>query len=244
MIIAPPAHLDSLKFTRLRPLLLESLLGLALLGACGTGDSDLVPVSPQPRSTPTAVVVVQVFTPPPVESLPSPIPLGELGAGQHISARGNYIDTETLAAGPMYCHIERDSPAFKRLVTYAGPGILFSGSEEPPFDDEDRLMHPSVIRPLSRLAELAAAEWGGEASLMVTEAYDSHMDHDLAQRRPELKYSLHFEGRSLDVIPWPPDSSRVGRLCALAHAAGFDWVHNEGDHCHASVEAVTLCPNP
>ena len=58
---------------------------------------------------------------------------------------------------------------------------------------------------------------------------------DLAEPNPQQRYSLHYEGRSIDLITLPPDHSRNGRLCALALHAGFDWVHNEIDHCHASI---------
>jgi hypothetical protein len=222
------------------------LLSLAVLAGCGPADSGAAPGTAAPRMTPTPDVLVQVLATPQPSGMPapSPTPLAELGTGQHISARGSYTDTETLAAGPMYCRIARDTPPFRHLVSFSGPGVLFSGSEPPPGSDEDRLMHPSAVGPLARLAELASAEWGEAEALMVTEAYDSNMDHDIAQARDDLKYSLHFEGRSLDVVPWPPNGARLARLCALAHAAGFDWVHNEEDHCHVSVEAPTLCPTP
>jgi hypothetical protein len=94
---------------------------------------------------------------------------------------------------------------------------------------------------VTRLAGLVAAEWGGERQIMVTDAYDSLLEHDLAQNDAARKHSLHFEGRSIDLILLPLGLERLGRLCALAHQAGFAWVHNEGDHCHASVRADSLC---
>ncbi len=228
-------------------LALAAVLGALTLAACQParpGPTSTAP-RPTPRFTPSAEVSVLVITSTPPAALPSPARLiVELGAGQHISARGSFTDTETLAAGPMLCQIARNSPAFTRLVSYAGEDVLFSQSEPAPYGQEDRLMHSAVAPRLSRLAELAVAEWGQAAPLMVTEAYDSRLAHDLAQANPQLKYSLHFEGRSLDVIPWPPNLARLARLCALAHQAGFDWVHNEGDHCHLSVEAESLCPPP
>ena len=141
----------------------------------------------------------------------------------------------------MVCHIEHGSPAFQHLVFYPAGTVMFSGSEPAPYDQEDEMMHPAVVLPLSRLETLVRQEWGNAAHIMVTEAYDSRLSHDIAQTNPALKYSLHFEGRSLDVIPWPPSLDRLARLCALAHAASFDWVHNEGDHCHMSVSAESLC---
>jgi len=213
-------------------------LCLFVLAACQT--APVAPAAVPRRATPSADVSVVIIG---VTATPTPLPveIRTLGAGQHLSGRGSYTDTETLAAGPMLCHIEHGSPAFQHLVLYPAGTVLFSGSEPPPYDREDEMMHPAAVLPLSKLEALVRQEWGSEAQIMVTEAYDSRLAHDIAQSNATLKYSLHFEGRSLDVIPWPPNPERLARLCALAHAAGFDWVHNEGDHCHVSVEAESLC---
>jgi hypothetical protein len=95
--------------------------------------------------------------------------------------------------------------------------------------------------PLNRLNRLVQAEWGGAVRLRVTDAYDSLLEHDLAQTDESRRYSLHFEGRSIDLTTWPVEPAYYGRLCALAHCAGFDWVNDEGDHCHASLNAESLC---
>jgi hypothetical protein len=216
-----------------------SCLALASCQSLGAGGPGVPPAAPT-RATSTAdvgVVIGQV-TPTPAAA---PAEIFSLGAGQHISARGSYSDTETLAAGPMLCHIERGSAAFQHLVLYPAGTVLFSSSEPTPYNLEDEMMHPAAVFPLSKLEGLVRQEWGSGAQIMVNEAYDSRLSHDIAQPNPALKYALHFEGRSLDVIPWPPNLGRLARLCALAHAAGFDWVHNEGDHCHMSVEAESLC---
>jgi len=227
----------------MRPLRQSFCLGLclAVVAAC----QSLSPGTPGPsvasaRTTPTADVSVAIV---PAVTTPTPAPseLFTLGAGQHISARGSYTDTETLAAGPMVCRIERGSPAFQHLVRYPSGTVIFSNGETFPYNQEDEMMHPAVVLPLSNLETLVRQEWGNGAHFMVTEAYDSLLSHDPAQTNPALKYTLHFEGRSLDVIPWPPAPDRLARLCALAHAAAFDWVHNEGDHCHMSVKAESLC---
>ena len=102
-------------------------------------------------------------------------------------------------------------------------------------------MHPAMLAPLTRLREAVEREWSGRYELMVTDAYDSHGDHDLNQPDMARKYALHFEGRSLDLVTWPVDAARYPRLCALALDAGFDWVHNETDHCHVSIKAKSLC---
>jgi len=165
----------------------------------------------------------------------------EVAPGQHLSASGSFTETETQAAGPMLCQIQRDSCAFQQLVIDRDPNILFSESQPPPYGVEDRMMHPAMELPLARLAALVRSEWDGKVQLMVTAAYDSQFRHDLAEPSPQLRYSLHYEGRSIDLITLPADHSRNARLCALALHAGFDWVHNEIDHCHASMHANSLC---
>jgi hypothetical protein len=145
--------------------------------------------------------------------------------GQHLSASGSYTQTETQAAGAMSCRIQRDSCAYRFLVGNLDPSIVFKREEEAPYD----------------LNELVGAEWGGALQLRITDAYDSLLEHDLAQTDESRKYSLHFEGRSIDLTTWPIQPARYGRLCTLALCAGFDWVHHEGDHCHASIQAESLC---
>jgi len=181
-----------------------------------------------PAATPTSAATQTL--------LPEEVPPGE-----HASASGSLTETETEAAGPMLCQIQRDSCAFQQLVIDRDPNILFSEAEPPPYGMEDRMMHPAMQLPLARLAALVRSEWGGTVQLMVTAAYDSQFRHDLAEPSPNLRYSLHYEGRSIDLITLPPDHSRNARLCGLALRAGFDWVHNEIDHCHASIRANSLC---
>jgi hypothetical protein len=164
-----------------------------------------------------------------------------LGLGLHLSASGSYTQTQTEAAGGMVCRIERDSCPYYYLVGDLNPLIVFKREEEPPYDEEDILMHPNMVLPLSRLSDLVLAEWGGEVRLRVTDAYDSLLEHDLGQADETRKNSLHFEGRAVDLTTWPIDRTRYERLCTLAHCAGFAWVHNEGDHCHAAIEAESLC---
>ena len=164
-----------------------------------------------------------------------------LASNVHVSASCSFEESENSAVGLMVCHIERDTCEFGRLVNVTAAGILFFREEPPPFNDEDSLMHPAMVPPLLRLNELLIKEWGGAVQLMVTDAYDSHGDHDLAQPSLNKKYSQHFEGRSIDLVTWPVDVAKYPRLCALAFAAGYDWVHNEVTHCHASIKADTLC---
>ncbi len=167
--------------------------------------------------------------------------LTTLASGEHISSSGSYSMTEDEAAGPMMCQIERNSCAFGLLVTNRDPNITFSTHKAAPYTDEDRQMHSAMLMPLSRLNQLVQQEWHGAVNLYVTAAYDSQGEHDLNQPDLKRKYALHFEGRSLDLITTPSDQTHTDRLCALASCAGFDWVHNEGDHCHVSMNAPSLC---
>jgi hypothetical protein len=141
----------------------------------------------------------------------------------------------------MLCHLKRDSCGYQKLVGILDPTIVFYREEAPPYDAEDHVIHPAMVLPLARLNQLVQAEWGGVYQLRVTDAYDSLLDHDPPESKPETRYSLHYEGRAIDLTTWPVDLSRYGRLCALAHCAGFDWVHHEGNHCHASIRADSLC---
>lgn len=165
----------------------------------------------------------------------------DLWLNEHISASGSYTETQTEAAGPMLCRIERSSCAYYGLVGNLAGSIVFKREEEPPYDEEDILMHPAMLLPLYRLSELVAQEWGGVYRLRITDAYDSLLEHDLGQPDENLKYSLHFEGRAVDLTTWPLEPNNYTRLCALAHCAGFSWVHNEGTHCHAAITAESLC---
>lgn len=212
-----------------------------LMSACGTARADLPDIQvPPPTTTATAIAVVLPTSTP--TATPGPTcPVETLGAGLHISAGGSYTETQTQAAGPMVCRIQRGSCAFGYLIGNLDSSIVFKREELPPYDEEDILMHPDMLGPLTQLNELVQAEWDGEVQLRITDAYDSLLEHDVYQPDENNRYSLHFEGRAIDLTTYPIDRSKYPRLCALAHCAGFDWVHNERDHCHAAIEAPSLC---
>ncbi len=219
---------------------------LLLLLACSNVRIELYPSVPIPTATPWPTFPpLPTFTPRPMPTSTATPDLScflpDLAVGQHISAGGSYTEIEASASGRMVCHLERDSCAYHRLVGILDPTIVFKREEEPPYDTEDILMHPAVLRPLSRLNKLVLAEWDGAFQLRITDTYDSLLEHDPSQTETSRRYSLHYEGRAIDLTLWPIDRSRYGRLCALAHCAGFDWVHNEGTHCHASINADSLC---
>jgi len=165
-----------------------------------------------------------------------------LNAGWHIAASGSYTETETAAAGPMLCHIQRGSAAFGQLTSISNSDIIFNSWEDATANADNRLMHLALVKPLTDLQIAVAAEWGDAVQLMVTAAYDSSLqDHDVNQPDLNRRYSLHFEGRALDVVPFPVDNDKLARLCWLAHSVGWSWVHNESDHCHLSQYAPSLC---
>ena len=193
------------------------------------------------RAIPTATPVASPTLRQAQDTAPVVCPIPDLVPGQHISASGSYTERETAAAGPMICRVERDSCAYRHMIGNLDSSIVFKREEEPPYGEEDIRIHPAMLLPLTQLNELVTAEWDGAVRLRVTDAYDSLLEHDLAQPDESRKYSLHFEGRSIDLTTWPIEPARYGRLCALAHCAGFDWVHHEGDHCHASIKAESLC---
>ncbi len=201
--------------------------------------------TPALRPLPITPAAATTNEPMPLPITPTPAMrcgLTELSDGLHISSSCSYTMTETEAAGPMVCQITRDSCAYGHLIVDRDPMIVFNNHKDPPYTDEDAMMHPVMLVPVTALSELVMKEWGTDVRLMVTAAYDSSLlDHDVTQTDLARKYSLHFEGRSIDLVTYPPDRSRLPRLCALALQAGFVWVHNEGDHCHASIDAVSVC---
>jgi len=227
------------------------VLVLCCLVACAAPVEEEAEATPTRRArssgtaTPIPALIVNAASASPVPPALAPAAgacaLKALSPGLHISASGSYTLTETAAAGPMLCRIQRDSCAYRRLIGNMDAEILFYRHKPPPFDAEDTLMHPAMLLPLTRLKEKVQAEWGGAVKLFVTAAYDSLLEHDLAQSDASRKYSLHFEGRSIDLVTYPVEPARYARLCALAHCAGFDFVHNESDHCHASIRAESLC---
>jgi hypothetical protein len=221
-------------------LLLAALSVLFGVSACAAADAAPMPSRPRPTRT-VAARVTATPTPTPTPTPQGICPVPPLVMGQHLSSSGSYTETEKATAGPMVCRVEPGSCAYHYLIGNLDPSIVFKREESPPYTTEDILMHPDMLLPLLRLSELVQAEWSGAVRLRVTDAYDSLLEHDLAQTDPAQKSSLHFEGRSIDLTTWPIDLTLYGRLCALAHCAGFHWVLDEGDHCHASLRAESLC---
>ena len=220
------------------------LVALLLLSGCFGPDIVVTPYpTATPRGTPTpGPVRVPTLTPtPPSFSLEQGCILPDLLCDQHISASGSYTQSQWEASGPMVCRMSQRC-AKAHLTGNIAPLIVFKREESPPYAEEDIFVHPSMLKPLDELSKLVHAQWNGMVQLRITDAYDSLLEHDLGQEDPNRKSSLHFEGRAVDLTTWPIDLGLYPRLCSLAHCAGFDWVHNEGDHCHASINAESKCP--
>ncbi len=182
--------------------LLRLLIGIAvvlpLVSACDSAQATMLP-TPTTLATATARPLPTPSAQPPIGTPRSACSLPDLVPGEHISASGSYTQTETQAAGPMVCRIGRDSCAYHYLIGNLDPSIIFKEEEEAPYAAEDILMHPDMYMPLNRLNRLVQAEWGGAVRLRVTDTYDSLLEHDLTQPDASRRYSLHFEGRSVDL---------------------------------------------
>lgn len=83
----------------------------------------------------------------------------------------------------------------------------------------------SLCNAIIKLNSLVIKEWPGKV-LRITEAYDQDHEH--------TKYSLHTEGRAVDMTISDKDNNKLGRLAYLATKSGFKWVYYERNHVHAS----------
>jgi len=113
-------------------------LAAAVLAACA-GPSALPPLPTAIRPTETSESQVSVLgITPTATGLPGPVTLpAEVPQGATLSASGSITETETEAAGPMACQIQRNSCAFSHLVGDLDPNLLYSEGETPPYGDND-----------------------------------------------------------------------------------------------------------
>lgn len=91
----------------------------------------------------------------------------------------------------------------------------------------DALVTQKLGKKVVQLAGKVEKEWPG-VYLRITEAWDTESEHS--------NFSLHYEGRAIDITTSDKDKVKYARLAGLAIETGFDWVYNEGDHVHASVK--------
>ena len=169
MLPATNREKGTFRLTVRREFLFRSLIWplafVLLLSACtpSTTLEVAVKISPPPARA------IATLTPTPRSAGPAtatPAPkcgVTELLSGQTISSSCSYTQTETEAAGPMICRIQRDSCAYKNLVTNRDPDIVFNQHKPPPLTDEDAMIHPAMLLPLTRLSALVKAEWGDDA---------------------------------------------------------------------------------
>lgn len=117
-----------------------------------------------------------------------------------------------------------DDSYLAEVVNMCG-GVLILKFEEG--DCSDSKMTFKAKDLIYKLSELVEAEWQGAVSLRITEAWDNNNEH--------ANYSLHYEGRAVDLTTSDLDQSKYPRLASLAARAGFNWVFLEGNHVHVSV---------
>ncbi|MFE7509890.1 LamG-like jellyroll fold domain-containing protein [Streptomyces sp. NPDC057540] len=140
----------------------------------------------------------------PLRVLPATLPLS-----QSVTAEGDFGTPEEDAVGSA----ARDEPDFDPAWLISRPaeaGLTFA-------DDEDsHRMQLGVSRALDALLlRLAALDRPADAALHVLKAYDA------------TSTGLHRVGRAV-LLTHTPDLAPA-RLGALAHAAGFGWVHHTRD---------------
>lgn len=93
----------------------------------------------------------------------------------------------------------------------------------------DALVSEKLGDKIVELAQKVEAEWKGQnVYLRVTEAWDTESEHS--------NFSLHYEGRAVDITTSDRDKIKYNRLAGLCIEVGFDWVYNEGNHVHASIK--------
>ena len=142
-----------------------------------------------------------------------------LRPGQAVPAR-----PEVEVVGAIRDPITRAHPGFKTLVRSENDAIVYKDEER---TGADRLMSAKLRHKLYLLATKIEREWP-EVRLRITEAWDENGEHG--------NRSVHYEGRAADLTTSDKDSSKLGRVAALAIEAGFDWVYFEdASHVHVSV---------
>lgn len=159
---------------------------------------------------------------------------------------GCFANNATLSqvfTGTKMCPIERNSCPYSYLAGNLAPGIVFQREEAPPLDEEDQLMHPAMLAPLARLQKKAFAEWKGRYVLVVVDAYESA---DKSNWGIDPDWRVDRQGQLVVLSLWPRAETEtfkndIGRLCALALGAEFDWVGRRDTNCLAAVKAPSLC---
>jgi hypothetical protein len=130
---------------------------------------------------------------------------------------------ESLTSGPI--DLATFNPT-QDLVRFQSLTVWFESDFDKAPEENDHLVHRSIVAPLERLVRLVNSNGG---RLKIHEAYRCTGVHKAR--------SLHREGRALDLTCEKLSLSELAKLCWVA---GFDWVLYEdpkggGDHIHCSV---------
>ena len=126
-------------------------------------------------------------------------------------------EMDPLASGPYLGAVPLSDPS---IVANYNPDVEFKDGQG------THNMTQRCSSMLNELASLVVEEWP-DLKVCVVEAW---VDGDHGN------YSLHYEGRALDLTTSDMDENKYGTLGGLAVEAGFDWVLHtyESSHIHAS----------
>ncbi len=123
------------------------------------------------------------------------------------------IDTNTFDSSADLVRVENDT-------------VWWESDNDQNDDEDDHLMHRSMVAPLNRLIA-GVCKAGGR--LKIQEAYRPSRIHK--------NRSLHREGRAIDVTC---DNLSLETLAKICWVSRFDWVYYEatgkgGEHVHCSI---------
>ncbi|MFY8273209.1 hypothetical protein AAEU32_03660 [Pseudoalteromonas sp. SSDWG2] len=149
----------------------------------------------------------------------------QLHAAPSIFANGQKwpVDSEAQASGAALMSV--DQATLADVVNMCGASIAIKFEEG---DCSDAKMTARAKDKIVTLANKVNDQWGGAVKLRITEAWDNNNEHS--------NYSLHYEGRAIDITTDDMDVIKYARLAGLAAEVGFDFVYLEGNHVHVSVK--------
>ncbi len=142
---------------------------------------------------------------------------------------------EIYASGPI--DLKTFSPT-NDLIRFDDKRVWFESDHDRVREEDDHMIHRAVEVPLKRLVNLLEKTGG---RLKLHEAYRA-----ADKNRIHLAYSLHCEGRAVDLTC---EKTSLSDLAKLAWQSGFDFVLYEvpkssGVHLHCSVKRSPDTPLP